>query len=157
MKKTVGTEELARIFSVTRKSVQIWIAEGMPVARQGKQGGESHRLDVRDCFEWWMKRNYERLAMLRTQTELCSQRADGIAMENAGKRAELVPLVDIEREYGRLLEFIRTEAWKLPEQLAPACEGLTVFERKAVFERAIFDLLDRAANFDPPAAADGMG
>ena len=149
-RKTVSTDELASLMRVTRKSVQIWISEGMPVAKLGKQGGDAHRLDLAACTEWWFSRNYERLNLMRSQSALLRLQADKIAMHNAAKRANLVSPRALRREYAPLMRFIRDSARAIPERLAPTLATLTTTaEVHAAIQREIFQLVDSAAAWEP--------
>jgi hypothetical protein len=147
-------DELAGICRVTPQAVHGWVKAGMPVTRKGSRGRSKKTLvDFQAAMEWYFSENYERLELDRARARLANEQADKTAFDNAERARDLVPLLMIEREFGALLAEIRTNALALSSKLAPELEGLTIEERKAAIDRAVFDFLDRAAAWNPGSAA----
>jgi transposase-like protein len=151
LQMTHTIDELAGIFGVTAPTVQKWIFLGLPVTARGRRGrgGKKTQVGLKAAVSWYFARNFERLKLLREQTRLLSEQADKVAADNAERARDLAPLSLIQREFGALLAAIRTNAGALAGKLAPELEGLTIEERKATIDRAVFDFLDRLAAWEP--------
>jgi phage terminase Nu1 subunit (DNA packaging protein) len=144
-------DKIARLFRVTEKAVRGWLSAGMPVHQLGTQGGarKKTRIKLEAAVEWYFKENFERLELDRQRSRLSSEQADKAALDNQERRGDLVSLKAIEREYAGVFTEIRINALAIPSKLAPEVTGLGTAEIKAALERAIFELLDRAAQWEP--------
>lgn len=151
-------DELAGLCRVTPQAVHGWVKAGMPVVRKGARGKSQKTLvELAACMDWYFRENYERLELDRARTRLANEQADEKALNNAHRRSDLAPIPLMEREVSNLLAEIRTNALALSSKLAPELEGLSIEERKAVIDRAVFNFLDRASQYHPGAADAGEG
>ena len=150
MSKLYETDELARLFNVDRRTIQRWTREGMPIAEPGAPGrGHGHRFDLQACLFWWSGRNSARLELARARTRLANEQALTAELKNAEMQRNLVPADLLEQEFRGLLDYVIVQAREIPSKLALLLEGQTIGERKATLDRAVYDLLDKSADWRP--------
>ena len=142
--------QVAALFSVAEKTVRSWIAAGLPVEVQGKQGrGKKTQIDLRAAVDWYFRQDVERRELNRTRARLNRAMAENAELKAAAARGDLVSLRGIGREFGKLLAQIRTNALAIPAKLAPELEGCTASQCYVTVEHAISELLDHCANWKP--------
>jgi phage terminase Nu1 subunit (DNA packaging protein) len=138
---TLTLDEVAGVFRVTEKAVRGWIAAGMPVLTQGKQGrGNATSISLRKATEWYFSENYERLELDRARTRLADEQSRKVALENATRTGELGELSIWQRELEKFFGELRAAFLAFPVKLAPQLDG-DVNQRKDLLEREVFGLL----------------
>jgi phage terminase Nu1 subunit (DNA packaging protein) len=146
-------DEVAGVFRVTEKAVRGWIAAGMPVVTQGKQGrGNATTISLRKATEWYFSENYERLELDRARTRLADEQSRKVALENATRTGELGELSIWQRELEKFFGELRAAFLAFPVKLAPQLDG-DVNQRKDLLEREVFALLQSISGHSGGAAA----
>jgi phage terminase Nu1 subunit (DNA packaging protein) len=105
----------AELAKVTEKTLRSWIAAGMPVLRQGKQGrGAKTIVDLRDVLRTAMEQDALDLARTRQH----SAQADKLEMENAVRRGDLADVNDVRHAWAELVLALRAKLLTMPTKLA---------------------------------------
>jgi len=150
---TLDLDELAGIFRVTRKTIQVWVASGMPVAEMGSKGrGNRTLVNLREAVEWYFGENYERLELDRARTRLADEQSRKIALENATRTGELGELSTWQRELEKFFGELRAAFLAFPVKLAPQLDG-DVNQRKDLLEREVYALLHSISGYSGDATA----
>jgi phage terminase Nu1 subunit (DNA packaging protein) len=148
-------DEIAQLFCVTEKAVRGWIAAGMPVEHQGRQGrGKKTTISLEKAVEWYFHENFERLELDRARTRLANEQQRKLALENAVRSKELVELAVWERALTQTLGELRSMFLAFPTKLAPQLDG-DINRRKDCLERAVHELLENLANASPDVVVSG--
>lgn len=149
-------EEIARIFCVTEKAVRGWIASGMPVLVQGKQGrGQKTSISLEKAAEWYFHENFERLELDRARTRLADEQSRKVALENAVRTGDLGELSIWQRELEKFFGEMRAAFLAFPIKLAPLLDG-DVNRRKDTLEGAVHDLLNTLASYSVDGVTPGV-
>ena len=149
---TLSLDEVAGVFRVTEKAVRGWIAAGMPVVTQGKQGrGNATTISLRKATEWYFSENYERLELDRARTRLADEQSRKVALDNATRTGELGELSIWQRELEKFFGELRAAFLAFPVKLAPQLDG-DVNQRKDLLEREVFALLHSISGHSGDAA-----
>ena len=140
--KTLTTDEFAGLFAVTTKTVNAWIAAGMPVKVRGVQGrGKRTQIELRAATEWFFAKNFERLELDRARTRLAHEQARKLKLENAQRSTELGERRVWDVEVARYLEGISSDLRRVPA-MAPQIAG-SIEQRRDVLETVVYGLLNR--------------
>ena len=94
---------IARLFGVSVKVVERWIAEGMPVVSAPSNRNGEYRIDTAAAWQWHLERlaaSDGELDLNAERARLAKEQADGQALKNAELRASLLPADEV------------AEAWK---------------------------------------------
>ena len=77
--------EIAALFSVSDTAVRSWVAAGLPVLEQGKQGGgrKRTRISLEAAVAWYFRTNHEALELTRARTQMARESATRMQYENA--------------------------------------------------------------------------
>jgi phage terminase Nu1 subunit (DNA packaging protein) len=91
----VGQQQIANLFEVSRETIDSWQNEGMPVAVRGGPGVSSE-YNSRACVDWLVNRELHKAQAVRPQDRLARAQAEKVEMENAERRALLIPASEVE-------------------------------------------------------------
>jgi len=119
----VETAELASIFGVQRKTILIWIKEGMPVLSRGQAGSRAHLFDTEEVLRWKINREMIRVtgdgdhidkeeAMRRKILAEAQQQEIKLAKE----RGEVVDLAEMQKELAAQMIELRASMRRVPER-----------------------------------------
>lgn len=150
--KPVSTREAAQVFSVTDKTIRAWVAEGMPVASRGRQGGESHRIDLTAAVAWRLAREMEGLDPQRERARRDKEAADKLALENAETRGDVARVSVMESELAALIADMRANALGVANKVAPRLCGLDAAEIRGMLYDEMHALLAAIADYRPGRA-----
>src|SRR4051794_11875680 len=81
---------IARMFGVSVKVVETWIAQGMPVVSAPSTRNGEYRISTQAAWQWHMERmaaSDGALSLDAERTRLTKEQADGQALKNAELRA----------------------------------------------------------------------
>lgn len=119
----VETAELASIFGVQRKTILIWIKEGMPVLSRGQAGHRSHVFDTEEVLRWKINREMIRVTgdgdhidkeeAMRRKILAEAQQAE---IKLAKERGEVVELAELQRELSSQMIELRAAMRRVPER-----------------------------------------
>ena len=140
---SLNQRQLSQLHGVSVRSITNWTAAGHPRNRDGSYSAS-------DSIAWRVAREvHGGLSLTGERARLAKVQRELGELKLAVEREDLAPLSLIEQEFGALLAEIRTNALAIPTKIAPELEGQDCAERQATLEKAIFELLDRAAGWSP--------
>lgn len=89
----VNFSEFKRFTGLSIRSIKEYIEAGMPVESRTGQQGKSIEIDSGEAFRWLINHYTDRKKKKLTERErLAMNQADKVALENAQKRGELIPV-----------------------------------------------------------------
>ena len=119
----VETAELAAIFGVQRKTILIWLKEGMPVISGGVAGSRAHLFDTEETLRWKINREMIRVTgdgdhvdkdeAQRRKTLAEAQRQEILL---AKERGEVVELAEMQKELTDQMIELRASMRRIPER-----------------------------------------
>jgi phage terminase Nu1 subunit (DNA packaging protein) len=119
----VETAELAAIFGVQRKTILIWLKEGMPVISRGVAGSRAHLFDTEETLRWKINREMIRVTgdgdhvdkdeAQRRKTLAEAQRQEILL---AKERGEVVELAEMQKELTDQMIELRASMRRIPER-----------------------------------------
>lgn len=136
----VDTQEaLARLFSVSVRTVQNWTRDGLPRNKEG-------HFNLAEVQEWRYRRNNKRKGKadesgLTWDDELKRLRAELLKMKIAEDRKRLVPIHTIKAFIVQLVIEIKTKMLGIPSSLAFQLIGLDVHAIENVLRKRIEELV----------------
>lgn len=143
----ITTDQLADLLGLTANRVNTLVREGH-IPRAGK-GRFDRREAVRSYCEHIRKQASGRSAanpeLTEQRTRLASEQADKAEMQNAIARRELIPAVDVEREWSSVLRDVRAAMMAVPSRLQQRLWHLTTHDVTTI-DREIRDALAVIAN-----------
>jgi phage terminase Nu1 subunit (DNA packaging protein) len=142
----LGVHEFASLFRVTPKTVNVWIANGMPVVRRGQQGrGRKSSIDLQAAVTWYFRANAESLELDRAKARLARAQADRLEMALAERRAELLDAAALEREIAKRTHVasakLRAIAPRLASRLTNIAEVVVISARISAEVDAVLEQL----------------
>jgi phage terminase Nu1 subunit (DNA packaging protein) len=151
--RKVDQAELAEIFGVAPKTIWEWQAEGLPFEPRAATGAE-HLFDTAKALTWLLRREVNKAAGGETQKDrLARVQADRIELEIAEKRGQLVPFAEIEPQWGRVVDAIRTELLMLPDRTELDLDEV----KRDVLREVVEGVLRNLSVYDPTAEPDPEG
>lgn len=148
MSKT--THQIAGIFRVTERAVRQWIEQGCPTTSSTPSGrGVRYTLDLGGVVNWYFDRHHESLELDRARTQLASEQAKKVRMDNETRRADLAEMPMIAMVLRALQRQATKQLMALPRKLARATEGLDAAACEAMIDQAIRAELESLAAYRP--------
>lgn len=148
--RKVDQAELAELFGVAPKTVWEWQDQGLPFEPRLREGDE-HRFDTAKALTWLLRREVAKAAGGETQKDrLARVQADRIELEIAEKRARLVPVEEIEPQWARVVDAVRTELLMLPDRTELDLDEV----KRDILREVVESILRNLANHDPTADPD---
>jgi terminase small subunit / prophage DNA-packing protein len=148
--RKVDQAELATLFGVSPKTVWEWQAEGLPFERRAFKGDE-HGFDTAQALTWLLRREVAKAAGGETQKDrLARVQADRIELEIAEKRARLVPVEEIEPQWARIVDAVRTELLMLADRTELDLDEV----KRDILREVVEGILRNLAHHDPTADPD---
>ena len=157
--KIVNRAELAAIHGVSLPTVDTWRNAGCPVEREGGKGA-TYQYNTKAVIEWRLQqaRADKRAggtagtldeAKLRKETA----NAELAEIELAEKRAQVVPIDHVAKQFGKVLATVKARMLAIPTKAAPEAHiAKSEEEARALIEDFIRDamteLVDYAANME---------
>lgn len=126
----VSRLEAARLLSVSARSVDRFVDEGMPVARRGK-AGRAAAYDVRACFAWYLEREKaslvgEDVSPQKARALLDLRRREELELKLQVRRGELMPIAEVARDFADFAVSVKARLRRIPDAVADrvvAAEG----------------------------------
>ena len=145
MSRIVGQERIAEVFGVAPKTIVEWQEQGFPVAFRGGPGVPSE-YESAECIRWRVDSELRKVQGETPTDRLSRVRADAIEMDNAVRRALLIPADLLEPKLAAAFVTARTKwldavprlARELPEDSAA---------REAMLQGEFEDFLHRLADW----------
>jgi len=151
--RKVDQAELAQIFGVAPKTIWEWQAEGLPYEPRAATGAE-HLFDTAKALTWLLRREVNKAAGGETQKDrLARVQADRIELEIAEKRGHLVQVDEIEPQWARVVDAIRTELLLLPDRTELDLDEV----KRDVLREVVEGVLRNLSVYDPTAEPDEQG
>lgn len=148
----VNQVALAEIMGVTKKSISLWQAEGLPVAVKGVRG-KPNAYDTAEVITWFAARTAGK--SLETQKDRLSRvQADRIEMEMATSRGHLVYAAEIAPAWAGIMVAVRQALLSIPASIRSLLDAaVNGDERHAILKEAIEDALRKLAGDDESSAS----
>lgn len=97
----VNFSDFKRFTGLSIRSIKDYIESGMPVKSRTGQQGKAVVIDSCEAFQWLINHYGERKGKKLTERErLAMNQADKVALENAQKRGELIPVEVLQEVLG---------------------------------------------------------
>lgn len=153
--------KLAELFRVTTKTVNEWIAEGMPTRKAGGKGaGNAAKINLAEAVSWYHERRAPRVEAEAQRARKDRETADRIALENALRRGEVIEMVDAKRIIVDEVHRCKARLLQLPNAIAQHTPAETRALVVAAADRLVREALEELSSgdtggVDGAAAPDG--
>lgn len=137
------TTELAQLFDVAKKTIQMWVTKGLPHEKGGE--GLPNTFNSVDVLQWWL--GYKTGTDLQSEkTRLTKEQADKIEIDNAVRRSELLRVSDVEKFLTGYVLSARAKILLIPSRLEIEVPGSHDLAESIVGE--ILEELARAGTYE---------
>lgn len=150
--------KLAKLFGVTERTVNEWIADGLPVLKAGKRGaGNASRISLPAAVKWYVQKKTSRSEAELQRARKDRELGDRLAMENATRRGELIEWREAARIYAGQVTRAKARLLQCPNVIG---QHSPIDYRAAIVaaaDRGIRDALEELASGDTagvPTAAE---
>ncbi len=152
----VNKAKLAQILGISERSLSDWQKEdGFPIHQLPRRRGESQLYETSEVIRWWIARESGD-DLNAEKTRLTREQADKTALENARLRAELVPVVLVERSWGKMIGAFRARVLGLPSKLATLLANETEHSGfLRVLRNGVHECLTELSRYELPQNSDG--
>jgi phage terminase Nu1 subunit (DNA packaging protein) len=161
--RNVNREQLAELCGVSVRTVDAWIAAGMPYEAKPERRGESWRIDISRVIEWRLDR--ERKSALGEVAQLDEHEARRrklaaeaalVEHELAIKRGAAVAIEDSAKAWAVMVAAARARLLGIGNKLGPmVAVERDALECQSIIDGAIHEALQELSGFELPDAPDG--
>lgn len=149
-KEIITIDQLADLLGITANRVGVLTREGhIPRVSRGRY---QRRLAVRGYCEHLRKQASGRGAAnpeyTEQKTRLAREQADKAEMQNAIARRELIPALQVEREWSAILRDVRAAMLAIPSRFQQRVGAITAHDA-SILSREIRNALVEIASIDP--------
>jgi len=151
------TQQCAKLFEVSTRTILNWSEAGLPQARR-------NRWNLKACFDWWIEnidtsRIDQDEGMLAIKKAYWSEKSIGEQLKNQKTRGELISLEDVVQEWAGRVSIVTSGLEAFADRLPPILEGKPRKEMRDIIKKEVRYLREsyaRKGKYCPPPKSGAL-